>query len=193
MTWRYYSTSPNENRSIEITDHSSELRVALRRTLGSVRIILLTVRPLTDPGTLRFIMNRPAARLRASPHRLRGRECEILPAGVNVVTVRLGLLSERLLGEEWQERATSKCPDYRDLGKRVAGSRRRPGESRMQAAIAAQPVGEGGNHRLYTESCTSVQGFSLSFTGTESGRSEQRASALTGAVSAMAWLKTVGG
>ncbi len=63
----------------------------------------------------------------------------------------------------------------------------------MQAAIVAQPVGEGGNHRLYTESCAFAQGFSLSFTGTESGRSEQRASALTVAVSAMAWLKTVGG
>ena len=56
-----------------------------------------------------------------------------------------------------------------------------------------QPVGEGGNHWLYTESYAFVQGFSLSFTWTESGRSEQRASALTVAVSAMAWLKTVGG
>ena len=47
-------------------DHhnSSEYRVALRRTLGSVRIILLAARRRPAAGTLRFIMNRPAARLR---------------------------------------------------------------------------------------------------------------------------------
>ena len=38
-----------------------------------------------------------------------------------------------------------------------------------------------------------VQGFSLSFSKAKSGGSEQHASAVSVAVSAMAWLKTVGG
>ena len=52
------------NQPIETTCHGAEFRVGLRRTLGSVRIILLTARELPDAGTLRFVLNRPAARLR---------------------------------------------------------------------------------------------------------------------------------
>jgi hypothetical protein len=64
-----------------------------------------------------------------SPHRLRCREYGVLSAGIVVAIVRPGLLSALLLGEEWQERAPSKCRDYRGLSKGVAGTCRRSGVS----------------------------------------------------------------
>ena len=54
-------------------------------------------------------------------------------------------------------------------------------------------IGEGETHRQCTESYTSFQNSSFSFSKTKSGRSEQYASTLSVAVSAKVWLKIVCG
>jgi hypothetical protein len=92
-------------------------------------------------------------------------------AARRVVRVRTGLLSQVVQGEKRQARATRKCPVYRALSGGEAGKHQRFGQAVRPTTVAGQPIAKGGNHRQPTESCASVQDFSLKLSRAESSRS----------------------
>jgi hypothetical protein len=108
------------------------------------------------------------------------------------VRVRTGPLSQVQQGPKWQERATRKCPVYRALNSGETENRRHSRRSSRRATVAGRSVGESGNHWRPTESYASVQDLSLRFSKVQSGRSAQRASALSIVLSAVVRLEAIG-